>query len=90
MRRLVVTFLLFLNFALAGPAAAQSFADYSGRDLYMRFCASCHGVTGAGDGPVGQGLAVRVGGNELHSVDVALDHGVDGVAATTTHTDYLD
>lgn len=60
MRRLVVTFLLFLNFALAGPAAAQSFADYSGRDLYMRFCASCHGVTGAGDGPVGQGLAVMV------------------------------
>ena len=45
---------------LAGQASAQSFAEYSGRDLYMRFCASCHGVTGAGDGPVGQGLAVMV------------------------------
>ena len=60
MRRILVTFLLLLNFLLAGPAVAQSFADYSGRDLYMRFCASCHGVTGAGDGPVGQGLAVMV------------------------------
>lgn len=60
MRRVFVTFLLLLSFLLAGPAAAQSFADYSGRDLFMRFCASCHGVTGAGDGPVGQGMAVMV------------------------------
>jgi mono/diheme cytochrome c family protein len=46
--------------SLAVPAAAESFVDYSGRDLYMRFCASCHGATGVGDGPVGQGLAVMV------------------------------
>ena len=49
-----------LTLLLAGPAAAQGFADYSGRDLFMRFCASCHGATGAGDGPVGQGMAVMV------------------------------
>jgi len=60
MRCVFVSFLLLMSCLLAGPAAAQSFADYSGRDLYMRFCASCHGVTGSGDGPVGQGLAVMV------------------------------
>lgn len=60
MRCLLVILLLLLSCLQAGPVAAQSFADYSGRDLYMRFCASCHGVTGAGDGPVGQGMAVMV------------------------------
>ena len=44
----------------AAPAFGQSFADYSGKDLYMRFCASCHGDSGAGDGPVAEGMAVRV------------------------------
>lgn len=37
---------------LAGSAGAQPFADYSGAQLYQRFCASCHGTGGAGDGPV--------------------------------------
>lgn len=60
MRRKTLALLLILNFVLLTPAGAQSFADYSGRDLYMRFCASCHGATGAGDGPVGQGMAVMV------------------------------
>jgi high-affinity iron transporter len=27
-----------------------------GRELYQRACVSCHGVTGAGDGPAGKGL----------------------------------
>lgn len=60
MRRMITVVLLLLNFVLSGPAAAQSFADYSGRDLFMRFCASCHGVTGVGDGPVAQGMSVMV------------------------------
>ncbi len=37
---------------LAGSAGAQPFADYSGVQLYQRFCASCHGSGGFGDGPV--------------------------------------
>lgn len=60
MHRFFALSLLSFIGLLACPAAAQSFADYSGRDLYMRFCASCHGATGAGDGPVGQGMAVMV------------------------------
>lgn len=60
MRCTTIACFLVLSFILPVPAGAQSFADYSGRDLYMRFCASCHGVTGAGDGPVAQGMAVMV------------------------------
>jgi mono/diheme cytochrome c family protein len=32
----------------------------SGEDLYQRFCASCHGVAGRGDGPVAATLGVEV------------------------------
>ena len=42
------------------PAQADGFADYSGRDLYTRFCAACHGDFGRGDGRVGKALAVVV------------------------------
>jgi mono/diheme cytochrome c family protein len=30
-----------------------------GRDLYMRYCASCHGNSGTGDGPVAAALEPR-------------------------------
>jgi mono/diheme cytochrome c family protein len=30
-----------------------------GRDLYMRYCASCHGNSGMGDGPVAAALEPR-------------------------------
>jgi len=32
----------------------------SGQDLYRRFCASCHGIEGRGDGPVAASLRVEV------------------------------
>jgi mono/diheme cytochrome c family protein len=38
-------------------------ADYvamSGKDLYQRFCASCHGAQGRGDGPVAASFKVEV------------------------------
>ena len=35
-------------------------------------------------------LRVGVGGDELHPVDVRLDHRVDGVAATAADADHLD
>jgi mono/diheme cytochrome c family protein len=60
MRCLFAVSALLLSCLFAAPVSAQSFADYSGRDLFMRFCASCHGANGTGDGPVGQGLAVMV------------------------------
>jgi mono/diheme cytochrome c family protein len=38
-------------------------ADYvamSGKDLYQRFCAACHGAEGHGDGPVAASFKVEV------------------------------
>ncbi len=53
---------LVLLCCLASPSAtaASPFADYNGRDLYARFCASCHGAAGFGDGPVAPALKVMV------------------------------
>ncbi len=46
---------------LAGRySAAAQFDEYSGRQLYERFCASCHGSAGLGDGPVSASLKVMV------------------------------
>jgi mono/diheme cytochrome c family protein len=42
------------------PAWAGTFDDYTGRQLYERFCASCHGESGFGDGPVALALKVVV------------------------------
>jgi len=47
-------------FAVVPFAAGQDFTDYSGRELYQRFCASCHGSSGEGDGPVASMLKVAV------------------------------
>lgn len=49
--------------ALLGWNAAAGAADYvamSGEQLYVRFCASCHGTTGRGDGPVSSSLKIEV------------------------------
>jgi len=39
---------------------ATTLADYSGEELYLRFCASCHGSQALGDGPVSRSLNVAV------------------------------
>jgi len=39
---------------------AFTLADYSGEELYVRFCASCHGGEARGDGPVSRSLNVAV------------------------------
>lgn len=49
--------------ALAGAAMAfdaVTLEDYSGEELYLRFCASCHGSQALGDGPVSRSLNVAV------------------------------
>lgn len=43
---------------LTAPSHAVELSSYTGEQLYKRFCASCHGVTGMGDGPVSSSLAV--------------------------------
>jgi mono/diheme cytochrome c family protein len=32
----------------------------SGKQMYLKYCASCHGSTGKGDGPVSRDLKVKV------------------------------
>ena len=49
--------------ALAGVALAfeaVTLEDYSGVELFDRFCASCHGAQARGDGPVAASLNVAV------------------------------
>ena len=51
------------SLALAGAALAfdaVTLQDYSGEELYVRFCASCHGSGAHGDGPVSRSLNVAV------------------------------
>lgn len=43
--------------ALSGAAAAQSVA---GAEEFTRACASCHGLTGRGDGPLADYMTVEV------------------------------
>lgn len=44
----------------AGAFDAFTLADYSGEELFGRFCASCHGEAARGDGPVAQSLRTAV------------------------------
>lgn len=52
--------LLMTAVGLFGAAHAADYAALSGKQLYERFCASCHGVQGRGDGPVAGSLKVEV------------------------------
>jgi mono/diheme cytochrome c family protein len=44
----------------ANAFEAVSLADYSGEEIFGRFCASCHGEMAHGDGPVARSLGVMV------------------------------
>ncbi|HUO78948.1 MAG TPA: cytochrome c [Steroidobacteraceae bacterium] len=46
--------------AVPPPAAGADYSGYTGAELYHRFCESCHGRAGAGDGPVSRSLAVAL------------------------------
>jgi mono/diheme cytochrome c family protein len=35
---------------------AVTLADYSGEEIFMKYCSACHGESGRGDGPVAPGL----------------------------------
>lgn len=42
------------------PLAAEKRASaMSGRDLYVAYCASCHGMEGRGDGPAAEAMRMR-------------------------------
>jgi mono/diheme cytochrome c family protein len=44
---------------MAGPVFAAGYVEMSGKELYERFCASCHGEDGRG-GPVAASFTVEV------------------------------
>lgn len=44
----------------ANSAWSADYVSMSGENLYRRFCASCHGVQGRGDGPVAASFRVEV------------------------------
>jgi mono/diheme cytochrome c family protein len=58
MRRKVVTACVML-LVCSSAARAADYVAMSGKELYGRFCASCHGVEGRGDGPVAESLNVE-------------------------------
>lgn len=46
--------------ACGHDVAAADFTTYSGEQLFQRLCASCHGRSAQGDGPVAASLKVAV------------------------------
>lgn len=60
MKRALLGCVILLSAASAPSFEAVTLADYTGAELFQRFCASCHGETGRGDGPVARSLAVAV------------------------------
>ncbi len=57
MRRVLFTGLLLL---CAAPTFSADYVQMSGKELYRRFCAACHGAEGRGDGPVAGSFKVEV------------------------------
>lgn len=88
---LIAALLLAVSPAL--PASdLEPFMSYSGAQLFQRFCASCHGSSGYGDGPVAPslkvlipdltGLAQRAGG---HFPAQRVQEIIDGRAVLPAH-----
>lgn len=44
----------------SAPAVSADYVAMSGKELYQRFCAACHGAEGRGDGPVASSFSVEV------------------------------
>jgi len=58
--RHVLTILALCCISWIRPSWSADYVALSGEDLYRRFCASCHGIEGRGDGPVAASLRVEV------------------------------
>lgn len=52
--------LIVASLWLSSVAAGADYLALTGAELYGRFCASCHGTSGRGDGPVSQSFTVEV------------------------------
>lgn len=60
MRRSWILGITCATLAFSDVASASDYVTMSGKQLYERFCAACHGATGKGDGPVSATLTVEV------------------------------
>jgi len=52
--------LLGAGLLISGAASAQAIDEYAGVETFQRFCASCHGAAGTGDGPVSAAIPIPV------------------------------
>ena len=59
-QRLIVIKILLLAAALTACQTSSTIPEYDGAMLYQGYCASCHGPTGRGDGPVAPTLNVGI------------------------------
>jgi mono/diheme cytochrome c family protein len=60
MRRLMSCVLCCAAYLVAPSSYGEELHSYTGAELYKRFCASCHGANGEGDGPVAPALKAMV------------------------------
>lgn len=49
-----------LSLAMAAVLASGAAADEAGHDFYLEACATCHGETGNGDGPLAELMKITV------------------------------
>jgi mono/diheme cytochrome c family protein len=56
MKRALLIGILALVATRGSAFEAVTLLDYSGEELFGQFCASCHGESAKGDGPVARGL----------------------------------
>ena len=68
--------------ALLIPATASAADAAAGKTAFDANCSSCHGVSGKGDGPVGQALTPRP--RDFSVGDFAFDTDGDGKKGTDT------
>jgi len=68
--------------ALAWTGTASAADAEKGKALFVQNCASCHGETGKGDGPVGQ--ALNPSPRDLSKGNFKFDTDGDGKAGTDT------
>jgi mono/diheme cytochrome c family protein len=66
-----------LTVLVAGAARAEDDAPESGKDVYLRHCAVCHGIEGFGNGPLAD--AMKIAPSDL--TRIAAKHGAEFPAA---------
>jgi mono/diheme cytochrome c family protein len=57
---LIKLFLFGAGLLISGAGSAQAIDEYAGVETFQRFCASCHGPAGTGDGPVAAAIPIPV------------------------------